>query len=337
MNGSPHRVVVHGLTHFCRKLPALLNGDDWDVTDHSQHRLSDFASLPRDLARCDLIYLWGGRVTMGKFLWACRCFGNKKIIMLWSGSDVLFAREQLATRKIDPWIADKIHWAVSPVLTDEVRALGLRCEYVQASFVEAIVDPKPLPEKFAVLVFLPCSSRASLYGWDFAAEVAKMLPSIQFNLVGLKPGDTVETPPNVKVHRWMNDLNPIFERTTVLWRPVRHDAGTSFMVLEALAHGRHVIYSYPHAGCIRATNSASACVEIERLRALHDAGTLNLNHAGVEYIGRHCSRAAVRSEILRRWKEIIVSPEPLEQQSTAIHLTGDKLRDSRGRLPRGAN
>lgn len=307
-SGQPYRVLVHGLTYFCRKLPALLSGDGWDVRDHSRHRALRLPALVYDLNRADLVYLWGGRITIGKFLAAARSLRKRKIIMLWSGSDVLFAKEQLACRKLEPWIAEKIHWAVSATLADEVRSLGLACEYVQASFVNPVAHPKPLPEKFSVLLYVPSLESANLYGWDTAVQVAERLRSIQFNLVGLKAGERLDAPPNVTVHNWVSDLIPIIDQTSVLWRPVRHDAGTSFMVLEALAHGRHVLYTYPHPGCIRAATIEAARSEIERLHALHDSGELELNRIGIEYVGRDCSRSKVRSEILRRWEEVILSP-----------------------------
>jgi hypothetical protein len=188
---------------------------------------------------------------MGKFLWAARAMGKEKIVILWCGSDVLLAKQELAEGKMDPWVASRTHWAVSPTLAEEVRSLGLSCEYVQASFVAQVACPKALPKKFSVLVFLPVADRIELYGYDRVVEVAKRLPFIEFNLVGYRDESPLPTPPNVKVHRWFGDLTEFYERATVLWRPVRHDAGISFMVLEALAHGRHALYTYPLPGCVQ--------------------------------------------------------------------------------------
>src|SRR5271163_3518104 len=111
----PYRVVVHGLYSFCAKLPGLLGSEQWDVR-HCSYGPVGLAALTNDLRRCDLAYTWGGRISNGKFLWAARCLGKRNIVQLWCGSDVLFARKQLATQKIEPWIANQIHWAVSPAL-----------------------------------------------------------------------------------------------------------------------------------------------------------------------------------------------------------------------------
>lgn len=303
-----YRVLVHGLPHFCQKLPALLGSEKWEIRDRSRHRPADLAALGGDLRRCDLAYLWGGRISMGRFLWAARMLGKTKIVMLWSGSDVLFAQHQRTQGKMHPWVAGRIHWAVSPALAAEVRALGLSCEHVQASFVDPLPYPKRLPEKFSVLLYMPSADRADLYGWDIAVEAARALPSMEFRLVGLKHGEVLSAPPNVKVHNWVSDLAPFIEQATVVWRPVRHDAGTSFMVLEALAHGRHVLYTYPHPGCIQATNAKAAGQELVRLLHRHASGTLRLNESGIKYVAENCTAPRVRSELLRRWEEIILSP-----------------------------
>jgi hypothetical protein len=304
---SPYRVVVHGLPFFCQKLPGLLGDELWDVRCHSQHGPLGLAGLLNDLHRCDLVYTWGGRISMGKFLWAARSLGKKKVVIFWCGSDVLIARQELAGGKMDPWVADRIHWAASPTLAEEVRSLGLCCEYVQASFVNPVACPEPLPRKFSVLVFLPTAVRTELYGWDRVVAVARALPSVEFKLVGLRDDNPPPAPPNVIVHRWIEDLTPFYEQATVLWRPVRHDAGISFMVLEALAHGRHVLYTYPIPACLQVNGTESAQKQLERLISLHDAGELDLNQGGIRAVAQHYCCEAVRSELHRRWEEIILS------------------------------
>jgi hypothetical protein len=303
----PYRVVVHGLPHFCEKLPGLLRNEMWDVRFHAQHSPIGLAALVADLRRCDLAYTWGGRISMGKFLWAARFLGNKKTIILWCGSDVLDAQKGLAHGGIDPWIAERTHWAVSPTLAEEVRSLGLNCEYVQASFVSPIACPKPLPQKFSVLVFLPTAERTALYGWDRVIDVARELPSVEFKLVGLRDITPPPAPPNVIVHHWIADLTAMYEQSTVLWRPVRHDAGISFMVLEALSHGRHVLYTYPFPGCFQADGVESSRRQIERFLSLHNAGALRLNQDGIDAVAERYSREAVRSELRTRWEKIIHS------------------------------
>ena len=303
---QPYRVVTHGLTYFCQRLASMFQSDGWEVLDRSGHTPRQLAELVRDLARCDLAYTWGGRISMGKFLWAARALGKKKVVMLWSGSDVLFAQQELAAGIRFPLVGEMVHWAVSPWVAEEVRALGLPCEYVQASFVNVVAQPKALPKKFSVLVFVRSVSKTKLYGWDRILEVAETLPHIEFSLCGLPDGESLAVPANMKVHKWMHDLTPLLQQTTVVYRPVRHD-GLSFTVLEALSHGRHVLYSYPLAGCVQVTSTTMAVKELERLHACHEAGTLPLNEAGRSCIAQEYAPEKVRSELLRRWEQIILS------------------------------
>lgn len=300
------RVAVNGLPYFCQKLSQLLNGEEWEVPHRSPSNPVGLAARFVDLARCDLAYSWTGRISMGRFLKAARALGKKKIVMLWSGSDALWAKAEWSGGKTDPWVRGLVHWAVSPWLAEEVCSLGIDCEYVQASFVDIVPHVKPLPKKFSVLAFVRDIHKTGLYGWDRILEVAQKLPQIEFNLCGLPEGQRLQGPPNIKVHNWTNGLTTRIEQTSVVYRPVRHD-GLSFTVLEALSHGRHVLYTYPLPGCIQVADAAAACQELEKLYACHKVGALPLNENGRRYVIQEYAPAKVRSEIRRRWKQIILS------------------------------
>jgi hypothetical protein len=303
----PYRIVVHGLRHFCQKLPTLVGDENWDVRDRSRHTPAQLARLVRELRRCDLLFNWAGRIDMGHFLRVARTLRVPKVVTLWCGSDVLRAQRLAAATGTHPWIARHVHWAASPILAQEVRAIGLPCEYVQVSFVDVIRKPKPLPKQFSVLVFLPRSDAAELYGWDRVVEVATALPTIRFTLVGLHEGQSVKAPTNVTVQRWKPDITSAYEESAVLWRPVRHDAGISFMVLEALSHGRHVLYTYAMPGAVQVRDSEQAIKQLESLRALHDSGCLRMNYEGMEIVEKTYTRDFVRRELQRRWEEVICS------------------------------
>ncbi len=304
---SPYLVSVHGLPDFCQKLTPLLSSERWRVPYHSPFTTAGIAARFADLVKADLVYTWGGRITYGKFTRVARLLGKKKLIMLWCGSDVLFAQQQQSAGiPIEPWIRKKIHWAVSPIMAEEVRALGLQCEYVQASFVDPIPNPKPLPAKFNVLTYAPTFKKAELYGLDRVMDVAARMPDVDFNLVGILDDAIPPCPPNVKVHGRVN-LTAFYEQSSVLYRPVRHDGGISFMVLEALAHGRHIVYSRPFPASTLVDDVPAACRELNRLRDLHNSGNLGLNKAGLDAIDRDYSSQKVRDNLLTRWENAILS------------------------------
>src|SRR5690349_19339279 len=95
------RVAIHGLPYFCAKLSKILKDPEWDIHHHFYQPLG-LMRFAADLWRCNLAFTWGGRVTMGRFLRAARCLGIKNVVILWCGSDVLYAQEELSTgKKID--------------------------------------------------------------------------------------------------------------------------------------------------------------------------------------------------------------------------------------------
>lgn len=106
---TAHRVVVHGLKNFCPRLLQLLQSEAWDVRYHGVENIRSLGALVRDMWRADLLYTWGGRVSLGKFLWTAKSLRKENLVMFWSGSDVLYAQEQHAQGKTEPWVAGKTH------------------------------------------------------------------------------------------------------------------------------------------------------------------------------------------------------------------------------------
>jgi hypothetical protein len=298
------RVHVHGVAHFSQQIPNLFRAPGWEISSFSP--LSGRALLAKaiDLGKCDLAFTYGGRITMGKFLRAAQILGKDRVVIFWAGSDILYARKDFTAGRKASWIYERVHWAASPWIADEARSIGLPCEYVPFNWAPDVRHPSPLPEKFSVLTYLPDLTRGSLYGADKILEVARAMPTTPFVLVGLREGKLQGVPPNVELHGWTSDLTPFYKRCAVLWRPVKHD-GMSFMVLAALAHGRHVLYTYPFPGCIQSSGAASARIELERLKDLHATGHLGLNETGRKTVTNEFSPEAIRAGVLGRWKAII--------------------------------
>ncbi len=303
---SPHLVLVHGLPYFAKMLAGLLSGEGWDVRFHPANGVANILALARDLRRCDLAYKIGGRIALGKFNRTAKFFGKKKIVMHWVGSDVLHAQRDLSANKQDPWVMRTMrHWADAPWLAEEVRRLGLECEFVPIVSVRIPLKPSPLPEEFSVLVYLPDIRKAEFYGLGMILEVARRLPHICFQLVGISKEQISRAPSNLRILGWVPDLTSIFEQVSVLWRPVRHDS-VSFMVQEGLGHGRHVLWSYEFPGCVRVSDANQAQRELERLYELHRQNRLQLNHDGLQVIAEKYHPQQVKEEIIQRFREIIM-------------------------------
>lgn len=302
----PRRVLVHGLTYFSPMFAELMNGDGWEFRYYADSGINNLASMARHLYRCDIAYQIGGRVTLGRFLRIAKAMGKRKIIMHWVGSDTLDERRSVAEGKSSSWVLGTVHhWADSVWLAREVKGLGVPCELVPLPSALVPEHPSSLPAKFSVLVYIPDTDYAQLYGLDRILEVARDLPHVQFELVGLRNGEVLDPPPNLRIHGRIPNLATFYQRSCVLWRPVRHD-GLSFMVLEALGHGRHVLWSYEFPGCLRVTDIAEARKEISRLHALHQEKRLDINAAGVRAIadGGYLPKV-LRTRIRTRLNEIL--------------------------------
>jgi hypothetical protein len=278
------RVLVHGLVYFGQVFADFMTGDGWDFKYYPDHGTRNLAAMANGLRRCDLVYQIGGRVTAGKFLNTAKLLGKRRIVMHWVGSDTLEHREVAAAGKSDPWVVEKIHhWADSEWIFDEVAALGISCDLVPLPSARVPDRPSPLPRAFRVLVYVPSMERSELYGFDTILEAARQVPQVQFELVGLRDGPVRNLPANIHLHRRVPDLSAFYENVSVVWRPARHD-GLSWMVLEALGHGRHVLWTYAFPGCIQVGSASEAVGHIERLHQLHEAQQLSLNREGVCFI-----------------------------------------------------
>lgn len=274
------RVLVHGLVYFGPLFANFMNGEGWEFHYYPDQGIGNLAAMLQELAACDLAYQLGGRVTRGKFLHTARVLGKKKIVMHWLGSDVLDEQRAVLAGERDPWVLRQLHhWAESDWMVREVSALGVPCELVP--FPSALVpeSPTPLPDEFRVLVYVPSLERSELYGLDRILQVACELPEISFELVGLRDGPIPDAPGNLRIHGRQPNLLEAYRHCSVLWRPVRHD-GVSWMVLESLGHGRHVLWTYPFPGCVQVHDATDAREQILRLYRLHQQGLLRINSDG---------------------------------------------------------
>ena len=303
---STRRVLVHGLAYFGRLFADFMTGDGWEFRFYADREIGRLPAMARALYKCDLAYQIGGRVTIGRFLRAAKTLGKRKIVMHWIGSDTLSERHVVEEGKASPWVVEQIHhWADSVWLLDEVQALGVRADLVPLPSPLVPQQPTPMPNEFAVLVYAPDAEAARLYGLDRILEVVASLPHIRFELVGLRNGTLPSPPPNLRVQGRLPNLAEVFRSTSVLWRPARHD-GLSFMVLEALGHGRHVLWSYPFPGCAWVRTAAEAREEILRLHALHQEGRLEMNYAGPQGLREHGYMPAQLKSAIRTRLETIL-------------------------------
>lgn len=307
MNGAFRRVIVHGLPYFGSMFAQVMSGGEWRFRFHPDHGITNLAALAWDLTNCDIAYQIGGRVTLGKFLVAAKLLKKRAIVMHWAGSDALDVRGWVAMGKSHPWITRRlVHWAESDWMVRELQQLDVVCHCVPLPGASIPEEPSPLPADFSVLVHVPSTNLGYLYGLDRILQVARRLPQIPFELVGLREGGIANPPENLRIHGRVPSLAEFYRRATVVWRPVRHD-GLSFMVREALGHGRYVLYSYPLLGCRQVSCAEDAEEEILRLNSLHRLGCLGTNQLGVRVVAQSYSRPFLKNRILARLQTLLES------------------------------
>jgi hypothetical protein len=223
------------------------------------------------------------------------------------GSDAMDYRSVAAKNAAKPWVVQNLHhWGVSKWLVQEVRAMGVECELVPLPSSRIPDAPSSLPTSFSVLVYMPDVRRGDLYGLDRILTVARKLSHIPFELIGLTSGKIQDPPPNLRIHSRVADPTEFYEHASAVWRPSRHD-GLSHMVLEALGHGRHVLWSYAFPGCAQVFEVDDAIDQITRLHELHQSGRLGINWAGVEAIANGYRPQQLKQSILTRLEHILNS------------------------------
>lgn len=322
--------MVHGLPYFGKMFAELMSGAGWQFRFYPDAGLANLAALAWGLNNCQIAYQIGGRVTVGKFLGAARLLKKRAVVMHWAGSDALDERVWVALGKSHPWVTrELVHWAESDWMVKELKQLGVMCECIPLPCSCIPEEASPLPSRFSVLVHVPSTALGYLYGLDRILQVARRLPQIPFELVGLKEGKISDPPPNLRIHGRVSNLEEFYRRATVIWRPVRHD-GLSFMVREALGHGRHVLYTYPVRGCQQVSCAEDAQEQILRLNMMHQLGRLKTNELGVRVVAENYSKLLLKNRILGRLEALV--------QRNAIATTSSKGSELRtGRFGRASS
>jgi len=296
-----HTLAIGGLPYFGRRLANLLAGDGWRTAylETRGWRAQPALTALRIARASDLNYQIGGQIERFSRPHLLRSVVRRPMVMHWAGSDVLYARRALRAGRATPALQRGItHWAGAPWLADELRKAGVAARWLPHSWVEPAQTLPPLPAgqgaPFTVLTYLP-PGREAFYGGEATLQIARALPDVEVLVAGVEHLPW-PAPPNVRCLGWHAQMEPLYARAHVLLRLPRHD-GLSFMVQEALALGRHVIWNYPFTGVIQAGPGAVATAALRRLAARHAAGCLGLNEAGATFVRERFNRERIRADL----------------------------------------
>ncbi|HLJ84287.1 MAG TPA: hypothetical protein VKT51_08975 [Candidatus Eremiobacteraceae bacterium] len=247
---------------------------------------------------CDVVYqVGGGPFVRPRIFDVCKAM-RRPVIKHWVGSDVLRAREPRVVEQHATGLVED--WAVSAELVEELRHAGIAAKQFPLSALSA-VDLRPMPpEPLTVLAYLP-SPKFDFYGGEIVLSLAERFTDVRFLVVGTDGAGRI-APGNVTFLGHQLDMDAVYARSHVLLRLPRHD-GLSFMVLEALNHGREVIWNHPFEASRLALTENEAAAQLRELRSRLRAGELTPNIAGREYVISRYSgegaRVAIRRELTK--------------------------------------
>jgi hypothetical protein len=197
---------------------------------------------------------------------------RKRRIVHWFGNDVaaLNAHPRLARRYRS---ARFVHLAQDADVARKLDTLGLCATVACVPALPRIDVIRPLPERFTVLLYLP-ADRPEIYGRHQYERLMRALTgeAVQYIIVG---GGTIAVPSGVRAEQigWRHDLSDIYERSSVLARFTQTDS-FSAMVVEALLHGRHVLWSNDFPYVTRLANFHDLEKNVRSLLQLHESGRL---------------------------------------------------------------
>lgn len=265
------RILVLGYTRFALRQTAMFEARGARAT----YVKRNFAlrALPL-VPMCDVVYQVGGPIVPRSVFDACRFFG-KPIVKHWLGSDTMRLHDPSVQRQSSAKFVT--NWADAPWLVDELKAAGVDGQTIGLSPISVTAELPFPPAPLRVLWFLP-EDRFEFYGGQMALSVARALPALKFVFVGCERRGR-PAPPNVDYVGFLDDIDEAYAKTHVLVRMADHD-GLSQMVLEALNHGRYVIWNYPFPGTLKASGESDVIAHLNGLAARMADGGLGYNEAG---------------------------------------------------------
>jgi hypothetical protein len=305
---KPKKILILGHPYFVNKLRELRNSFGADSAANYV-----FTTLPKSKFRkwlslwhSDLIYLIGGDLRPNRFYHLALRL-KKKLVFHWVGTDILEMKAWRGMgRKFSSLLVNKVfHWTEVKWTAAELVELGLISKVVPLSPAVFPGEVKALPEKFVVLTYLP-PGKPEFYGERTIVKLAERFPEIIFLAVATPTTNrNTEWPSNLIPVGWVDDMAELYREITLLIRLTQHD-GLSFMVLEALANGRHVIWGYPFTGVYQSDGDLNRLIPfLEKLYQMHCRGQLKINQIGREFVVRFYNPKVVWEKICRGMDEVL--------------------------------
>ena len=303
------RIVILGLPYFGELLARLLGERGWDAAflAHPGRNIRSWIALVPKLARADVVYLIGSRIEKGSPQHRLVQLRRKPVVIHWVGTDVLIAAEEHARGRASELIVERaVHWCDAPWLVDELGTLGVRSTHVPLPIPLAAGEPPPLPAEFRVLLYLPVDAfDREVFDMETLLRLPLEFPDVPFILLPSPPESLPQPlPANLETRGWVADMDAIYREISCMVRLTSHD-GTSFMVVETLAHGRQAIWTFPMEGAMQAQGFEAVAEALRELIRQHSADELGLNTVGREFVLRHFDAKSLLTGLDNRLRALL--------------------------------
>ena len=306
MGSEKMKVIILGLPQFAKKLASNLSLYDtsnkyialntyynhWDKLRYCFHLLS-----------ADAVYSLNGTISYSKAL-SMALKMKKKVLMHWVGTDVISAQNDYTRNKVnDKYVSEVKHFCEVNWIKEELKEIGINAEIVNfVTFEKEISTNVAFPKSFSILTYIG-KNREEFYGINEIIVLAKRLPDIPVNVVGIKEYHEV-LPPNINLLGWVNNMDDLIEFSVVCLRFPFHDGLSSF-ILEALAKGRHIVYKYDYPNCNKAEDLDSLIDTVKNLKKSFDEKKLDINKEGIVFILNNFNKDYILGKLVGRFKQIV--------------------------------
>lgn len=304
------RVAMSGLSLFVAQVAGnVQNGGNGWIPQilRTSARLEVLTSL-FTIVGCDVWYSIGAPIS-DRWLHLFARLLRKPRVIHWVGSDITSvhanARLRWLCTRPNVRVLAEVDWTLK-----ELADLGIPARLAPLPpRLPAIAQPAPLPERFTILFYVP-GTRADFYG---RAEYERLIRAyskrgVRFFVVG---GGQLYAPPEADVTQfgWRVSLDEVYRETSLLIRLTKHD-GLSLMVLEALTHGRHVLWSQDFPYVTQVTEYQSMAAQVEHLLAVHERGELEVQREAACYIAKTYDRERCMARIVETWNDAAERQKP---------------------------
>lgn len=219
---------------------------------------------------------------------------GKKVLTHWIGTDVWnLLQNKKKYRCLS--IIDK-HLCCSLPLKNELASKGINADYLPIIPIHVELSTVPMPEKHAVLIYIP-EGREDFYGYNIIKEVITYYSDVQFYIVA-NSNTTLFPQNNVVLMGFVDSetMELLYSKISIVLRVPIHD-GLSMSIIEGLAKGKQVIYSYTHPYTFLARNFEEACAGLDQILASKPS----VNYEGSYYVNENYTT----EKYLKRFNNII--------------------------------